>query len=243
MAQVILFGAISGLSLVLGSLMGTIFHLKQRTIAFFMAFGSGVLICALTFGLMEEAFKHGGFDAIIIGFLAGGATFILGDYLIYNWGGRKHKKHQHFVSEKEATQTSITLGVIIDGIPESIALGVSLFANKSLGILMLVAIILSNFPEGISSVPGLKKIGFSKLKIFSIWTIVALLSTAIVILSFIFLSDLNLNNLGIIEAFAAGAILAMLADSMMPEAYEEGGFSIGLATILGFLTAFIVSKF
>jgi len=252
MIKVILFGAISGLSLVFGSSIGTIFHLKQRIIAFFMAFGSGVLICALTFGLMEEAFRHGGFDAIIIGFLGGGAVFILGDYLVHIRGGRKHKKHQHPISSeeaedakeaKEANETAITLGVIIDGIPESIALGVALFANQSLGILMLIAIVLSNFPEGISSVPGLQKIGFSKTKIFLLWLIVALITVLITVLSFTFLSDLNLNNLGIIEAFAAGAILAMLADSMMPEAYEEGGFSIALATILGFLTAFIVSKF
>lgn len=243
MTQVILFSAISGFSLLFGALIGLVFHLKQKVIALFMAFGAGVLICALTFGLMEEAFKHGGFDAVIIGFLVGGSVFILGDYLIHLAGGRKHRRRQHLETKNTPDDASITLGAIIDGIPESIALGVTLFANKNLGILMLLAIILSNFPEGISSVTGLIKTGFSKWKIIGMWTLVAFLTILIATLSYVFLHDINLNNLGIIEAFAAGAILAMLADSMMPEAFEEGGFAIGLVTVFGFLTAFILSRF
>jgi ZIP family zinc transporter len=108
---------------------------------------------------------------------------------------------------------------------------------------MLVAIFLSNLPESISSINDLQKEGLSKKQIYLSWSIVSICVALSVVLSFLFLEKLDLNTLGIIEAFASGAILAMLADSMMPEAYEEGGYLIGSLTVLGFLTAFILSKF
>ncbi|MEI7690310.1 MAG: ZIP family metal transporter [bacterium] len=243
MVQAFLFGAISGFSLLFGAIVGSVFNLKQKTIARFMAFGSGVLVCALTFGLMEEAFGHGGFDAIIIGFLAGGVTFVAGDYLVHIKGGRRHKRKQLVDAKNESNGKIITIGALLDGIPESVALGVALFSGQGRGLLMLVAIVLSNFPEGISSVNGLIKEGFSKKKIFVMWAFVAVLTLVVTMLSFAFLHDVNANTIGVIEAFAAGAILAMLADSMMPEAFEEGGFSMGLLTVLGFLVAFIISRY
>lgn len=242
MIQAVIFGAVSGLALLFGAATGLIFNLSQKMIARFMAFGAGVLVCALTFGLMEEAFGHGGFDAIIIGFLLGGTVFILGDYVLHIKGGRRHKKHQLTEARKGSNGKVITMGALLDGIPESIALGIALFTGGGMGILMLVAITLSNFPEGISSVDGLKKEGFTSDGIYKIWGVVAFLALIFTVLSFVFLHDISPNSIGIIEAFAAGAILAMLADSMMPEAFEEGGFSIGMLTVLGFLTAFIVSK-
>lgn len=243
MWQIIIYGLASGFSLLFGAVVGHGFKLKQKTIAGFMAFGSGVLICALTFGLMEEAFGHGGFDAVIIGFLAGGLVFILGDFLIHRKGGRLHKRKTIFENPKESNGTAIFMGAVLDGIPETIALGIAFFNGQGRGLLMLVAIVLSNFPEGISSITGLKKEGFSKRNIYLMWTIVALILAAIAVLSFAFLHDINPNTIGIIEAFAAGAILAMLADTMMPEAFEEGGFSIGILTVFGFLVAFILSRF
>jgi ZIP family zinc transporter len=241
--QVLVFALVSGLSLLVGATLGILRPWKPKSIARFMAFGSGVLICALTFGLMEEAFSHGGFDAVIIGFLTGGATFILGDYVLHIKGGRRHKRRP--IHESKADSSSgkiIALGALLDGIPESIALGIALFAGGAQGVLMLSAIALSNFPEGISSVEGLKREGFSKKQIYILWTVVGLLCTAAVIISYLFLKELNLNTIGILESFAAGAILAMIADSMMPEAFEEGGFTIAISTVLGFLAAFILAK-
>lgn len=243
MVNAFVYGGISSLALLVGAWVGIFFKLKQKTIARFMAFGSGVLICALTFGLMEEAFVHGGFDATIGGFVFGGAIFIAGDYLIHTLGGRRYKRRQHLSpTSTDTTGQVITLGALLDGIPESIALGIAIFAGGGTGILMMVAIALSNFPESISSVGGLREEKFSNGQIYLIWTIVAVLGFAATILSFIFLHDVSSNMLGVIEAFAAGAILAMLADSMMPEAFDEGGFSIGILTVLGFLLAFILAK-
>ena len=242
MATVISYALITGFSLLLGAIASFIFNFRQRTVAAIMAFGSGALICALTFGLMEESFRHGGFDAIIFGFLLGGITFIAGDFWIHRAGGRNHKRHQVFKSEKETSGSVITLGSILDGVPESVALGVSLLNPNGIGLMMVGAIFLSNLPESITATNGLTKEGLPKKQTFLIWFVVSAALTLTVILSFIFLKDLKLNTLGAIESFAAGAVLAMLADSMMPEAFEEGGVSIGLLTILGFLATFILAK-
>jgi ZIP family zinc transporter len=242
MAQVIIFSLINGFSLVAGVFIGVYFHLKQRTIAAVMAFGSGVLICALTFGLMEEAFGHGGFDAVIIGFLAGGLLYVIGDLAIHYLGGRKHKRHQHSSAKYDASGIMITLGSTLDGIPEAIALGIALFANQMVGLMMIAAIVISNVPESIASVGGLKKENFSSKHIFYIWLSVGVAVTLATILSFFFLHDLNPNTVGILESLAAGAILAMLAGSMMPEAYEEGGYAVSILTIAGFLVTFVMSR-
>ena len=239
---VFLYAFLTGFSLILGVVIGTSLKIGQKIVAAIMAFGSGVLICALTFGLMEEAFKHGGFDAIIIGFLLGGLVFIFGDFLIHRIGGRNHKRKAHFKSKKETNGKAIVLGSLLDGIPESMALGVALLSKNGIGLLMLAAIFLSNLPESLSSIDDLQREGFSKRRIYFTWSIVSLCVAASVVLSFLFLEKLDLNALGIIESFASGAILAMLADSMMPEAYEDGGPLIAFLTMLGFLTAFILSK-
>jgi ZIP family zinc transporter len=239
---VVFYAFITGFSLLLGAIAASLFNFRQKVVAAIMAFGSGTLICALTFGLMEEAFKHGGFDAVVFGFLLGGVSFIAGDFWIHQAGGRSHRRHQIVKSEKEISGPVIALGSVLDGIPESVALGVSLLNPKGIGLVMVAAIFLSNLPEAISSTNGFTREGISKRQIFLIWFIVATAVTLTTIASFLFLGDLKLNTLAAIESFAAGAILAMLADSMMPEAYEEGGVAIGLLTMLGFLATFIVSK-
>ena len=242
MMQVIIYGFVASFALFLGAIFGLGIKFKQKTIAGFMAFGAGVLICALTFGLMEEAFNKGGFDAVIIGFVLGGICFIAGNYLLYYLGGRAHKYKQTHNRKKNVNGELIVLGSILDGIPESIALGVVLFGGGATGILMLSAIFLSNFPEGISSVNGLLKEGFSKKKIFWSWFLVAIACFIVVLLSYYLLNDIHPHTIGILEAFAAGAILAMLSDSMMPEAYENGGYMIAFLTILGFLMSFLLSR-
>lgn len=242
MNQVFLYAFIVALALILGAILGIYLKFRRKLIAAFMAYGSGVLICALTFGLMEEAFSNGGFDSIIIGFLLGGFVFIFGNYLLYHFGGREHKYIKTHKSKKNSNGKLMILGAILDGVPESMALGIVLFAGGNNGLLMMVAIFLSNFPESLSSVPGLRKEGFSKTEIIISWFYVAAISFISVVLSYLFLNNIDPNVIGIIESFAAGAILAMLADSMMPEAYEEGGYIVASLTIFGFLSAFILSR-
>lgn len=242
MGTAILYGAISGLSLLFGAGAGLWFRLRQKAVAAIMAFGAGVLVCALSIGLMEEAFGHGGIDAVVIGFLAGGLAFIGGDYALHRYGGRAHKRRPVFAQRRDSSGSAITLGAVLDGVPESIALGAAIAHSAGTGLLLLVAIVLSNIPEGVASVGGLRREGFSPRRIFGLWSLVGLVTLVVTAGSFILLRNLAPNTIGIFEAFAAGAILAMLADTMMPEAFEEGGLSVGILTVLGFLVAFLVSR-
>ncbi len=241
MGQIVLYGAISGLAVFAGAGVGLGFKIKQKIVAQMMAFGAGAMIYALSFGLIETAFEHGGFSSVIIGTLLGAGVFVGGDYLISIYGGRRHKKFR-IDGKSDSTGLAIVMGAILDGIPEAIALGVVLSAAPASGFLVLSAIVLNNFPEGASSVVGLKKEGFDNKEIYSIWGVAAIVILIVAVLSYLFLTDLPLQHLGTIEAFAAGSILAMLADSLMPEAYKVGGYSIGLSTVLGFLAMFVVGK-
>ncbi len=242
MLDAVIYGAVSGLSLLVGACLGLRLRISRRATAMFMAFGSGVLVCAVTFVLMEEAFQAGGFDAALTGFGLGGLVFLVGDYFLHRAGARNHRAKQFLAETADATGSVITLGAILDGIPESVALGVSLSNGHGTGLLMAGAIFLSNLPEAISSVPGLLQEGHSRKWVYGIWSATSLLLTVIVVASYAFLSTLSPEAEGIIKGFAAGSILSMLANSMIPEAYHEGGFLITPMTILGFAVAFVLAK-
>ena len=130
---------------------------------------------------------------------------------------------------------------MLDGIPESVAIGVSLVGGGSVGVAVVAAVFLSNVPESLSAATGLRKAGHSPRWIVGLWLGVALISALAAALGYAFLGDASPNVIGFIQAFAAGAILTMLADTMMPEAFEHGGKVVGLMTCLGFAVAFVLS--
>lgn len=251
MATAAVYGLISGSTLFIGALLGMYLNVSKYAVGAIMAFGAGVLVSALTFDLMENAFLSGGFDAVSIGFMAGTILFVGGDYLIDRRGGhvRKHSHGQRHATKVGLTEpgqpdtsgSAILLGAILDGIPESLAIGIGLAAGQGVGLSMMVAVFLSNFPEGISGAHGMKNAGHSNLYIMSVWGVTIAISTCTAVLGYAFFSRASQDVVAVTLAVAAGAILAMLADTMMPEAFEEGGRFVALATALGFFLAFVVS--
>lgn len=239
MNSVIIFGTISVLPLVIGALLGSYFNIKEKFIGAISAFGAGALVAALTFGLMEESFRLGGLDNSVIGFIIGGLAFIVGDMIIIKVGGRGHKR---LYDVESSTGWGIVLGAILDGIPESIALGIGLLLNPKVGLLVLVGIFMSNLPEAISSAYDLKRVGKSVKTVLLTWSSVAIISLIFVWAGYSLFSGISPNITSTFESIAAGAILTMLASTMMPEAYKEGGPASSMATVLGFLIIFIISK-
>lgn len=243
MLKAFLFGFIAGLALLLGAIFGFIFSPSKKTSAMIMAFGSGVLISALTFDLIEDAYENSGIIPISIGFILGAIIFVITDWIIGNYGGhyRKNLKGKRSQYSGEANSIAIAFGALLDGIPESIIIGTSLLTGENTGILMFSAVFLSNIPEGISGVVGISNAQKSKKFILSLWCFIALACGISSYLGYKYLSGANGSYIALTQSIAAGSILAMITDTMIPEAYEEGGVFVALSTVLGFILSFIIS--
>lgn len=235
-----LWGLLSGSALVLGALIGLYLRLPQRLIAGVMAFGAGVLISALSFELMDEAFSRGGLASAALGFL-GGAALFTGANLILSRVGAKHRKRS---GDQQAGSggAAIALGALIDGIPESIVIGVSLLAGKGVSTVAVIAIFLSNLPEGLSSASGMRAAGRGPAYVLGVWSAIALASGVAATIGYVGFAGAPPQTIAFTQAVAAGAILAMLADTMIPEAFEATHDFTGLIAVSGFLAAFALSK-
>ena len=204
-----------------------------------MAFGAGVLLSSVAFELMDEAYEVGGIDAAAPGLLLGAAVFYVADREVNRRGGERRKN----AGERQGgSAAAIAIGALLDGIPESAAIGISLIEGGGVGIALVAAVFLSNVPEGLSSAAGMKRAGRSPAYVFGLWGAVTLASTLAALLGYLFLAGASGNVVAAIQSFAAGAILTMLASTMMPEAYEEGGPFVGVVTTVGFLLAFVLSR-
>jgi ZIP family zinc transporter len=239
------WGMVAGAALVIGAGLAYFIKVPVRIIAGVMAFGSGVLISALSFDLMDEAYKRGGLDSAAIGFISGAILFTGINYLL-TLKGAKHRKRsgtqQPKESESKGSGLALAAGALIDGIPESIVIGLTMLKGGTVSTVAVVAIFLSNLPEGLSSAAGMKKAGRSATYIFSVWIGIAVISGIASLAGFAFFKDFSPDVIAASTAFAAGAILAMIVDTMIPEAFESTHNFAGLITVAGFLIAFFLTK-
>jgi zinc transporter, ZIP family len=240
-----LWGLLAGTALLVGAAIGYLAKVPSRVIAGVMAFGAGVLISALSFELMDEAFQRGGFDSTAIGFLSGAVIYSLANWALARRGAKHRKRsgtHHPSESEHPGSGAAIAVGALLDGIPESIAIGVSMIQGGAVSVVTVAAIFLSNIPEGLSSSAGMKKAGRGAKYVFGVWGTIAFVSGLASLFGYAVFSHLSREVIAATTALAAGAILAMLADTMMPEAFEEAHSLAGLITVFGFLAAFVISK-
>jgi ZIP family zinc transporter len=239
------WGLLSGSALIIGAAVGYYLKISQRWVAAVMAFGSGVLISALSFDLMDEAYKTGGFDSTAIGFVSGAAIYTVANILVSKAGAKHRKrsgKQQASENEKQGSGMAIAMGALIDGIPESIVIGVSMLKGGSVSMVAVIAIFLSNIPEGLSSASGMKNAKRSSIYVFGVWSAIAVISGIAALSGYLIFDGFGGDVIAATTAVAAGAILAMLADTMIPEAFEVTHNYAGLITVLGFLSAFLLTK-
>jgi len=234
------WGTLAASSLVIGAIVALRFHLSLRVIGLIMGFGAGVLISALSFDLIDEAIEKSSGDGwVAAGVFAGCAVFFGGDQLIGRLGGGGQRKDPDGSQEGDSP-LAIVLGTVLDGIPESMVIGLTIFEGGAVGAAYLAAVFISNLPEAISSTSGLVTSGWAKSRILWMWIAIALISGVASLLGYALFQDSAPGTVAFVLAFAAGAILTMLAQTMMPEAYEHGGKWVGVMTTLGFAVAFTI---
>jgi ZIP family zinc transporter len=230
MASAFFWGLIATSSLVIGGLLGSWWTPGKRTLGVILGFGAGVLISAVAYELVFEAIhiaKLTGFPTM--GFFAGAFTFFFSDKLIGRMSG----------SQGEATHQSnlvvpLVLAIILDGVPESVVIGLGILKGGAVSVAMLVAVFISNLPEAVAATTGMRSGGWSRTKILLLWLVIAVFCAAASAAGYGLLGGLSPRWLSFVQAFAGGAILMMLANTMIPEAYEHAGKLAGVFLVVGF---------
>lgn len=235
------WGGLAGFALLVGGLMGFYERFSNRAISMVMALGGGVLIAMVALELMQGSFEQGGYRASGLGLIAGSLSFFLADLALAHYGAKRRKQAEG----QPASETSgyaIFVGSMLDSIPEAVAIGVSLLKGGAIGWVLVVGVFISNVPEGLSATAGMVKAGRPKRFILGLWAAAALATALAALLGYWLFARVPVEHVALTQSFAAGAILAMLASSVFPEAFKDGGPMVGLLTSVGFLIAFFLSK-
>ncbi|MET8041470.1 ZIP family zinc transporter [Micromonospora sp. NPDC005215] len=238
------WGLLAGSALLLGAAAGWFARVPQRLIASIMAFGAGVLLSAVSFELIAEAHDQGGLLPTAIGAGGGAVAYTLANLALARHGARHRKRsgdQQPSEGEQPGSGSAIAVGALLDGIPESVVIGASLLSGGAVSLVTVAAVFLSNIPEGLSSAAGMRQAGRSRRYVFLLWIGIALISGVAALVGNTVLGGAPPEVLAGITALAAGAILAMITDTMVPEAFENAHLLVGLITVAGFLTAFALS--
>jgi ZIP family zinc transporter len=240
-----LWGLLSGGALVLGAAVAWRFRVPQHVVAGIMAFGAGVLISAVAFDLVEEAADTGGGAPTAVGALGGALAYFGGNAMLARQGARHRKRsgaQQPSEEEQSGSGKAIALGALLDGVPESAVLGISILLGGAVNASVLAAVFISNVPEGLSSAAGMKANGRPARYVFGVWGGIAVISGLSAILGYVALGDATPELIALVTAVAAGAMLTMIADTMIPEAFAQTRTWTGVITTVGFLVAFAIDR-
>lgn len=228
MSSALLWGAVAAVSLLVGALLAMLRKWQAGVVGAVLGFGAGALIASVSFELAEEGVHVGGAAPVSIGLALGALTFFLSDKAVTAGGGR---------SGGAAAGAPLALGALLDGIPEQAVLGIGLAQGQGVSVALLVAIFVSNLPEGIGSSADMLGAGKSRRSVFSLWVVVALICTVSTVVGYAVADVSSPDVRAGIDGFAAGALLVMLVDSMIPEAKDKAKDKAGLATVVGFAVA------
>jgi zinc transporter, ZIP family len=239
MLEAAMWGAIASFSLLAGSVTGLFLSIPKRIIAYFMALGTGILIGASSFELLIESVNKSGMLTTAIAFLAGACLFTIIEIFLYQKGG-SNRKRSHKNPEGHSG-LAIFVGTLMDAIPESMIIGLSLLYTHKVDLLFLIAIFISNFPESLSSTVGLKKDQYSNKKILTLWSSVIIISAISSSVGYLFLENASPTMLSSIQSFGAGGLIAMVCSTMLPEAFEQGGPTVGFVACVGLIFSLSMS--
>jgi zinc transporter, ZIP family len=229
------WGALAASSLLLGAVLGMVRPWPSRVIGAVLGFGAGALISAVSFDLAQEGVRLGGADSVALGLAMGALTYFLADRVVER--KTRSDRHASTVTSQAAGGSALALGAFLDGIPEQLVLGIGLVPGQGVSVGLLAAIFVSNLPEAMGSASAMRAAGHSSGAVVRLWALVATICTLATVAGFAMADLASGDLLGVINGFAAGALLVMLIDSMIPQAVEDAGKITGLLTVLGFAVA------
>ena len=238
MAEAFGWGALGASALLIGALIAYLLSPTRGVIAVVMALGTGLLIGSVSFELIDEALKYQAVAWVAAMVLGGAAVFTVGDWLLERRGGGDRKDATG--AQAEGSPLAIVLGSVLDGIPESFVLGLTVLQG-GVSVSLLAAVALSNLPEGMSSSSGLRQAGWPRNQVVAMWSVVVLVSGTAAAAGYGMLGSASGRTGALVQAFAAGALLAMLADTLLPQAYAVEGVLTGSLVVTGFAVSLALS--
>ena len=237
MLEAAFWGLVTGGSLWIGAALA-LARPGTRWVGLAMAFGSGALIAAVAYELVLDAVETSA-NLAAVGFAVGALVFYVGSWAIDRRGAHRHGMAAG--SGLAASANAIVLGTVLDGVPESFVLGASIFQDGAVPVAVVVGVFAANVPEALSGSVGLLEAGWSRARVFGMWTVVVAVSVLAAIAGYALLDVMPTGGGAFAASFAAGALLVMLADTLIPEAFELGGREAGLLTALGFAVGFALA--
>lgn len=235
-----LWGALASISLLIGSFIGLFINIPKLVIAYLMALGTGILIGASAFGLLMESVEKSGIIITSLTFLSGAFLFTIIELFLYKKGGSNRKRSEK--NPQGHSGLAIYIGTLMDAIPESLIIGLSILTTNSINGLFITAVFISNIPESLSSTVGLKKDGYSQKRIIILWGSVVIISSISSLFGYICLENSSIIMNASIEAFGAGGLIAMVCSTMLPEAFERGGPIVGFITCVGLMISLALTS-
>jgi ZIP family zinc transporter len=232
------WGAFGAAALLVGALIAYLLSPSRRVIAVVMALGTGLLIGSVAFELIDEALESQTVFWVAASVLAGAVVFTVGARLLERRGGGERKDMEG--AQAEGSPLAIVLGSVLDGIPESFVLGLTVLQG-GVSVSLLAGVVLSNLPEGMSSSAGLKAAGWPRGRVLAMWSAVVLVSALSAAAGYALLDPASGQTGAVVQAFAGGALLAMLADTLLPEAYAVEGVLTGFLVVAGFAVSLALS--
>jgi zinc transporter, ZIP family len=237
-AEALGWGALGASALLIGALVAYLLSPSRRVIAVVMALGTGLLIGSVSYELVDDALEHQAVAWVALMVLVGAAVFTVGDWLLERGGGGDRKDPTG--AQTEGSPLAIVLGSVLDGIPESFVLGLTVLQG-GVSVALLAGVALSNLPEGMSSSSGLKAAGWPQGRVVLMWSAVVLVSALAAAAGYAMLDPASGRTGALVQAFAGGALLAMLADALLPEAYAVEGVLTGPLVVAGFAVSLALS--
>lgn len=249
-----LSGLIAGGTLLVGAAVAWFIHIPQRVVAGILALGAGVLISTLAFELVEKAADDGGLIPTSTGFIGGALIYIVADWLVSRPSQPLPSRPANVVARRGKARlggttgrlaggsgAAIAIGALIDGIPESIVMGLSVLQG-GISIPIVAAVAISNFPESLGSTAELKRSGAGARAVGVLWGGIVLVTVVATVLGYAAFRSAPASLIALMTAIAAGALLAMICNTMIPEAFAQQRVLTGLWATLGFLAAFILHE-